>query len=205
MALTPDQSQSQTQAIEFSREKEGHSLHVLASRLPGWREIPFVFGGVVFAIYGWAVRGFLYQVSSLYLYHTLGEIFNVFFYLMAFALLESLFVMGALILAAFILPGKWFKEGFIYKGFIAAWVGSIAMIRLEYYLFSLNYAVPSMSVLYGGMGIALLVLLVLLLLFQNILRLQRFLLMVEERMQIFTYLYIPLGILSLILVLLRTN
>jgi hypothetical protein len=107
-------------------------LTVFRERLPTRVEILYVFGGVVFVIYSWAIRGFLYQLSSLRLYHTLGEIFGVFSYLMAFALIESLIIMGGLILMGFILPGKWFREGFAYKGFITTLVAGIAMIKLHY-------------------------------------------------------------------------
>lgn len=163
----------------------------------------YVFGGVVFLIYSWAIRGFLYQVSSLRLYHTLGEIFAVFSYLMAFALLESLIIMGFLILAGLILPRKWFREGFAYKGFITILVAGIAVIRLHYYLFSLNYALPPINEIYLGVAITVTLLISFVLLFQSMPKLQKYLLLVQERLQIFIYFYIPLGILGLAVVLLR--
>jgi hypothetical protein len=172
-------------------------------RLPQRVEILYVFGGVVFLIYSWSIRGFLYQLSSLRLYHTLGEIFGVFAYLMAFALLESLVLMGGLIAIGFILPAKWFREGFTYKGFITTLVAGIAMIKLHYYLFSLDYAMPPMNVIYLGTAIALGILIALIWIFQNFPQLQRFLLALQERLQVFVYLYIPLGILGLTVVVLR--
>ena len=166
-------------------------------------EILYVFGGVVFVIYSWSIRGFLYQFSSLRLYHTLGEIFGVFSYLMAFALVESLVMMVGLIAIGFILPRKWFREGFAYKGFITTLVAGIAMIRLHYYLFSLNYAMPPMNVIYLGTGIVIVLLISLLWFFHNTPQLQKFLLALQERLQIFIYFYIPLGILGLLVVVLR--
>jgi hypothetical protein len=77
------------------------------------------------------------------------------------------------------------------------------MIRLHYYLFSLNYAMPPMNVIYLGTGITIIGLISLIWVFQSFPQLQRFLLALQERLQIFTYLYIPLGILGLTVVVLR--
>jgi hypothetical protein len=178
-------------------------LNALRGRLPHQREILYVFGGVVFLIYSWAIRGFLYQFSSLRLYHTLGEIFGVFSYLMAFALLETLVIMGILILIGLILPGNWLREGFAYKGFITTLVTGIAMIFLNNYLFSLNHAMPPKNAIPSTAGITFVLLISLIWVFQNIPELQKFLLAVQERMQIFIYFYIPLGILGLAVVVLR--
>lgn len=178
-------------------------MHALKERLPHRREILYVFGGVVFLIYSWAIRGFLYQLSSLRLYYTLGDIFGVFSYLMAFALAESLVIMIGLILIGSILPGKWFRRGFAYKGFIAILVVGIAMIYLDRYLFSLDHAMPPIKMIYLYLGITITLIVSLILLVQNFHQLQKLLLAVEERFQIFIYIYIPLGILGLIVVVLR--
>lgn len=172
-------------------------------RLPQRREILYVFGGVIFVIYSWAIRGFLYQLSSLRLYHTLGEIFGVFSYLMAFALIESIIIMSTLIVVGIILPGKWFREGFAWKAFITTLVAGIAMILLNNYLFSLNNTMPAMNVIYLSAGITFVLLISLIWIFQNNPQLQKFFLAVQERMQIFIYFYIPLGIIGLTVVVLR--
>lgn len=178
-------------------------MAILKDRLPQQREILYVFGGVVFLVYSWAVRGFLYQVASLRLYHTLGEIFAVFSYLMAFALIESLLIMSGLIMMGFVLPGSWFKEGFAYKGFITILVTGIAMVQLNRYLFSLNYEIPPLGVIYLGSGITLVLLLSLIWVFHRVSKLQKVLVTLQERLQIFIYLYVPLGILGLTVVVLR--
>lgn len=178
-------------------------MEIFRNRIPLWQETMYVFGGVVFIVYSWAIQGFLYQLSSLILYHQILDIISVLFYLMAFALLESLLVMGGLVLIGFILPRKWFSEGFAYKGFLTTLVAGIAMIELQSYLYSLNYYMPPMNVIYLGLGIALLTLIALILLFQKVPRLRKILLALEERLQIFIYLYVPLGIAGLLVVLFR--
>jgi hypothetical protein len=131
------------------------------------------------------------------------DILAILFYLMAFALLESLVVIVVLMLAAFILPGKWFRQGFAFKGFLTAFVAGIAMIVLQNYLYSLNYFTPPMNVIYLGLGITVLILITLILLFQNVPGLLKILLAVEERLQIFIYIYIPLGLAGLLIVFVR--
>jgi len=178
-------------------------LTTLRERIPHQKEILYVYGGVVFGIYSWAIRGFLYQLPSLRLYHTLGEILAIFAYLMAFALIESLILMSGLLTVGCILPRKWFRDGFAYKGFITTLVAGIAIIILQSYLSLLNYAMPPANVIYLGLGITTVLLITLIWVLQNMPRLQTFLLALQERLQIFIYFYIPLGILGLTVVVLR--
>ena len=170
---------------------------------PKWQEVLYVFGVVVFLVYSWAVRGFFYQLSSLRLYHTIGEILAVFSYVMAFALLESILVISGLVFLGIVLPQKWLRDGFAYKGFVVALVMGVAMIGLHYYMFSLRYAMPPLGILFSGFGAAIILLVVLILISQNNARLQSFLLSMAERVQIFLYLYIPLGLVGLAVVFLR--
>lgn len=179
------------------------SLVGLRSHIPHWQDTVYVFGGVIFIIYSWSVRGFLYQLPSLILYHQMLDIISILFYLMAFALLESLLVMGGLILLGFILPRKWFVEGFAYKGFLTILVTGISMIVLQNYLYSLNYEIPSINIVYLGLAVTFIALIMLILLFQKVSNLQKILLIVEERLQIFIYLYVPLGIAGILVVFFR--
>lgn len=178
-------------------------MNAFRERLPRLREILYVFGGVIFLTYTWAIRGFLYQFSSLRLSHTLGEILAVFSYLMAIALLESLVLISFLIFLGIILPGKWFRDGFAVRGFIATLVAGIGMLTLQYYLYSLDYLMPSMYVIYFGLGIAVLLCIFLIWISQNAPHLRSFLLALQERLQIFMYLYVPLGVIGLAVVIVR--
>src|SRR5512143_537006 len=96
----------------------------LSRRLPDRRAFLLVYGGVVFIVYSWALRGFFYQLSSFILYHSVGDILAIFAYMMALALLESVAAMAVLLLAAILLPEAWFRQGFAYKAFLAMLVSS---------------------------------------------------------------------------------
>jgi len=168
--------------------------------LPQRQEIRCVFGTVVFAVYSWAVRGFLYQLPALRIYYQLGDILMTLLYVMAFALVESLLVTGILLLVSAVLPERWFRDGFAYKGFILILVTSITMIALQGML---GDFMPWLETLYRLFGIAAIALITLIFVFHSFPRLQNFLLLVEERLQIFLYVYIPLGVMGALIVLIR--
>jgi hypothetical protein len=178
----------------------------LWDRFPHRQDVAYVFSGVVFIVYAWAVRGFLYQFSSLRLYHNIGDILAVFCYLMAFALLESLLITGILLLIGFILPRRWLREGFAVKGFLAVLVSGSAMVMLQKYLYSQqtnDYQMPSSTTLYSGALIGFILLLILIILVQKVTVVRNLLLAFEERLQVFLYVFVPLGILGFIVIFLR--
>jgi hypothetical protein len=175
-------------------------MQLLSRRLPARRDVGYAYGGVIFLIYTWALRGFFYQLSSLILYHPAGEIFAIFCYMMALALLESLTVLAGLLLLAVILPRAWFARGFAYKGFLTALVSGAGAVALERFL---TRGLTQISYLYIGLALCLLVLLVVFLVIERFPRIQRILADLVDRLNLFTYIYLPLGILSLVVVLIR--
>ncbi len=85
---------------------------------------------------------------------TLGEILVLLAYSMTSALLESLSVLGILLLVSLILPVRWMRDVFVTRGTIAAmlWLGSI---MLYMYRFSLvGYSIPAIHhpLVFGGIG-----------------------------------------------------
>lgn len=178
----------------------------LWDRLPHRQDMLYVFGGVVCLVFAWAMQGFFYQFSSLRLYHNLGDIFAVFCYLMAFALLESVLVTGLLVLIAFLLPSRWFKDGFAVKGFLAALVWGSAMVLLQKYLYAQqehDYQMPSLVTLTVGTVAGIILLLLLIFLVHKLAVVRNLLLAFEERLQVFLYVFLPLGALGFIVVFLR--
>jgi hypothetical protein len=91
----------------------------LFNRFPKREDILPVFGGIVFVVFSWSIRGFLYIFPSLILRHSVSETLSVLCYMLAFSLFESLLLMGGGLLISMVLPRKWLVEGFAYKGFIS--------------------------------------------------------------------------------------
>ena len=105
----------------------------IRTRLPSGHEILLVFGVVAFAVFGWSIRGFLYKLPAFTLYFGAGANLAVLAYMMAFALLESVLVVGFLVALSAILPSGWLRSGFAYKAFLIVVVATAAMILFEGY------------------------------------------------------------------------
>ena len=103
------------------------------SRLPGRRDASLVFGVVLFAVFGWSIRGFLFKLPALALYFGLGANLAVLSYMLSFALLESLLVMLVLLAICALLPPRVLNDGFAYKAFLILAVTIIGLIRFEDY------------------------------------------------------------------------
>jgi hypothetical protein len=116
--------------------------------------------------------------------------------MMAFALLESLTVTGILVLLGALLPSKWLRDGFALKGFVTLVVFSITSIVFQNFLE--NY--PSATILTLAVVIPLSIVVLLLFVIRSFPKLQAILLNIEDRVLIMLFLYIPIGILSLVVV-----
>jgi len=176
---------------------------LLKNRLPKQNEFFAALGVVVFFVHSWAVRGFLHELPSFILYFKLGQILVIFFYMMGFALLESLLALLGLLMISIILPVDWFRNGFIYKSFVTMAVGAAAMLRLEYLIMASNsrsspiYEVYIWAAITVGVWIFFLV-------FSHLFeKLQKSAIFIADRIGVMAYLYVPLGIIGLLVVLFR--
>ncbi len=175
-------------------------MRTSTTRLPARMEIELVLGFLVFAVFTWSIRGFLLELPSFLLYYGISEIFGVFCYMMAFAFVESLFVMGLLLFAAYVFPQKWFRRNFSHKATAMVLVIGAAMIVLQN---SLTFQLPPLKWLILGVVVTLLILVALSLLLLKVERLRSIFDNLLERFRIFSYIYIPLGIIGLLVVIVR--
>ncbi len=184
-------------------------LHVIARRLPARAEALQVFSVVLFAVFGWSIRGFLYKIPSFTLYFGLASNLAILCYMLAFALLESALVMGFLLLLSVVLPSQWFKQGFAYKGFVLILVAAVASIvfenwyRVDFFKDIMAGDTSSIPPFVIGVVVTILALSALLWAFRARPWLQKMSRLVMEQLSIFTYIYVPLGVLGLAVVLFR--
>ena len=172
-------------------------VETIKKRFPTKTEIRLAFGVIAFLVFGWAIWGFLYELPSQLLNtRWMGIIFN-FMALMATALLESVFVGIGFVLLGFLLPVKWFRKGFSYKSFVTLCV-MVGVIFWYRKVFVNDDFFPAMDIIYRGLAMFFLVWVALLLIFHYGKPLQRFVHSIEERMEVFLYLYVPLGIIGLL-------
>jgi hypothetical protein len=175
-------------------------LQILKNRIPHRSEIIAVLGVSVFACHSWSIWNFLHELPSFLLYFRPAEISVVFAYMMAFAFLESLLVTAGLVLAGIILPSKWLRNGFAYKGFIFVAVGSIAAFVLQK---NLRYEFPSTQMLMLNLVIPLALIALFIAASHVVGPLQTVLLDIQDRISIMLYVYVPIGLVSLVVVAFR--
>jgi hypothetical protein len=168
--------------------------------LPSRAEIIAVLGVVVFICHSWTILGFLNKLSSFILYFSIGEIFGIFAYMMAFAFLESLVFTGLLVVLSAILPSPWLKDGFAFKGFIVITITTATFLLIQNYLGS-EY--PSTLMTSLSIVIPLVLTAVLIRVVQFSPKMQNILLNIQDRFLIMLLIYAPIGILSFIVVLYR--
>lgn len=172
----------------------------LRHRLPTKQDIMQVLGTTLFLVFGWSLRGFFFLAPSFLLNHSLATIVGILSYMMGFALFESLLVMSGLISLCVVLPRSWFREGFAYKGSLVVLVAAFATVKLQNLL--TDEMLPR-TVLYQGFTITIFGIVLSILLFQFVRPLQSIMLEIVDRMQIFVYLYVTLGIAAIAIVIFR--
>ena len=120
--------------------------------------------------------------------------------MMAFALLESLVLTGILTLLSALLPPSWLRVGFDYKASLAVLIAGIASIVLQN---DLGYYFPALLPLIGGTLAAFLIWTVLVVWLQRAPAAQQAITGFIERFTVFSYIYVPLGVIGLAVVLIR--
>lgn len=159
-----------------------------------------VLGVAVFVCHSWSMLGFLNKLSSFILYFAPAEIFGVFVYMMAFALLESLAFTGLLILLSAILPSGWLRDGFAFKGFVIILIATATAILFQNFLED-DY--PSTLMLVVSSIVPLLLIAIVIALVRSMPKVQNILLNIQDRILIMLFIYVPIGLLSLIAVMYR--
>jgi hypothetical protein len=181
----------------------------IRSRLPTRSDTLHVFGVVLFVVFGWSIRGFLYKIPSFTLYFGLTANLAILSYMFAFALIESALVMAVLLLLSAVLPARVFKQGFAYKSFLAILVATLAAIafetwwRIDFFkdmMAGMTYPIPPFV---AGIVVSIALLAALLRSFRFWPPLQKYAGFVMDQLSIFTYIYVPLGLLGLVVVLIR--
>jgi hypothetical protein len=184
-------------------------LEVIKKRFPKRSEILSIFNVLLFVLFGWSIRGFLFEIPAFLLYMGLGDITAILFYMMAFALLETIFFTIGLVILSTLLPSNWLKNGFAYKGFLIILVATIGCILFQGYykigffqnLIKNDYSV--LQPLWVGLITSFIGLYVLFWLFNNKPQLQKYLLILIEQFSIFGYIYFPLGVIGILVVFFR--
>jgi len=175
----------------------------LLARLPDRQSVLYVYTTAVFMVYGWTLYTSFWKVPSWLFYLTLGEVLSIYSYSFVINFLESLLLVFPLLLFGVVLPARWWNRHFTPYGM--TWVVCIAgsaMLRLY------NLRAPSMweDFLHNqGLWWGLTVLLAIALSFSvsRVSWLRKGAEQLADRLVIFLYIYLPLTVLSFVMLLVR--
>jgi hypothetical protein len=129
----------------------------------------------------------------------LGDIISIAAYTLCVALIESVLTTAFVTLLAFLLPGFLLRDGFAYKGAFAILAATLISIHLQ--LVMNNQ--PQVGFLVGELALGLALWLVPVLLTHFIPAVRKVVLDILDRMTIFSFIYVPLGLVSLAVVIAR--
>ncbi len=88
----------------------------LSRRLPARSQVITLLLVCVFPIHAWSLLVYFREVPAYLRRMGIGEMLGILAYVQAFSLLESICVLGLLTAAAFLLPGRLFKDYYVAQG-----------------------------------------------------------------------------------------
>ena len=89
---------------------------MISKRFPPLKDIISVYAVVAFIVQAWTINLLFTQLSSWTNYLDVNEILAIFSYRIAESFMESLLVVGVLVLISFILPQSFFRNVFVIRG-----------------------------------------------------------------------------------------
>lgn len=187
--------------MTINRRKVREGLEFISTRFPHRSEILSVCSVAVFLCFSWTILGFLNKLSSFILYFTIAEIADIFVFMMAFALLESLASTGFIVLLSMILPKGWLRDEFSLKGSALLIVFALASIVSQKIL---QDDFPRAIWMVTGLAVPLVLFATLIFFTRRFAKLRQLLFAIQDRISIMLFVYLPLGLVSLFVWIYRT-
>ena len=173
-------------------------LTILKNRFPSLQQILAVYGLISLIIYCWTLIWFFWKLPSWEYFMNIGEIATVFAYAMATNFLECLTVLLMPLFLCAVLPAKWFKDFFLSRGSSLVILGLAYMMYISSHIASNDDSYPTNVVrLIPVIG---LLILILTFLGGRIGLLRKLFEGLADRATIFSYIFLPVGFISLLVV-----
>jgi hypothetical protein len=160
-----------------------------------------VFASCVFPIYGWSILWFLHKLPSWLQYLDFWDSVSIFAYTQAFALLESVVVLFVLVVLSIVLPVRFFRDKFAAQGSVMVFVAACLAVLLR--AFDLGLRSWNFGELLLGLVLSLVPIGASCVLVHCSQRLEDAIGAFAERLTLMLYVYVPLGLLSLVFVVAR--
>jgi len=177
----------------------------LTKRIPSKTHIIPVYATVVFIVYGFSIYRLFWYIPGWIKFMHAGEILTTIAYVFVFDLLESLLIMAFIIALAVLFPSRLIRDRFDAQGFTIAWLlAGWAILVLNninrLYGWSLRQFAVYVILLILAVMFSISLLVVINYRFQKF---RSYLASIAERLIVFLYLYLPLSLLSLVVVVFR--
>jgi len=178
-----------------------------SNRFPSRNEALQVFSVVNFIVFSWTFYRIFWNIPSWLEHMRIDNILVTAAYILSFALLESAIIFTILYMISWLLPKRLFRDQFVSLScsvVILLGFGAFLFQRNVKVLYRLSYYELLIYLVFIILGV-LLSTLIFSYLFKRFGILPRWIQIIAERMTIFNYLYVPLGILGLLVVLVRNS
>ncbi|MEW5870865.1 MAG: hypothetical protein AB1894_16450 [Chloroflexota bacterium] len=191
--------------VTSKETRRGVSLAPLRARLPSRCELAPVFAILLFLDFSWSLYHMFFVVPSWLYYMNVWGVLGLTTYVLAFSLLESALILASIVLLCLLFPPHLFREQFIALGSATAGVIGLGAVLVQRSI-GLIYDMRIWQLL--AFPPAILVGLVLLiwlmgLVLRRVPLLARLLSALAERMQVFIWVYLPLGVIGIVVVIIR--
>jgi hypothetical protein len=177
-------------------------LATFKKHLPPRQDLLPVFGTVLFPVFSWSIIWFFQKMPGWQPFLSIWDILSILAYGLAFALLESLAVLGLVLILAAILPARVLRAHFVP-------LGSTLVLGLTFWaiVFQLIFD-PVINYWSGGefalwFGMALVFIILTMLLVHRSGQIQGIVTALADRLTVFVYLYVFLGLLGVVVVAVR--
>ena len=172
-------------------------------RIPPVAQILPVYAVIVLIVYTWTLLWFFWKVPGWLYFLNAGEILTELAYNLTVNFAESLVVLCGPLFLAIVLPRRWFYDVFVARG------ASLVMAVLGYMMFLADQFknksdYPTLSLQLWTVLLALAGIAVLVYLFGRFAVLRRIVEFIADRATIFVYILVPLSLLSLLVVIVRS-
>lgn len=172
-------------------------------KLPSRRESTLLLAACVLPVYGWSIFIYFWEVPGWEKYLSAWDIANILAYVLALALLESLLLFSVLVLLRVILPTRLVRDRFVAKA--TMFVGMNVLWAMFLHLTILSGQILTWTV--GRYALCVAVYLTSMFFSWAFVHFSEFLAAriedLVDRMTVFIYLYVPLGVFSILTVVAR--
>ena len=174
-------------------------LEILKRRLPTRADTFLALSVATLLIFSWELRSLFYNAPAFFLSFTLGEFLSITAYMLAVGFLETLASTLFAVVLAVLLPGIVLRDGFADKASFLFIAAAAVSINLQFNMSNQ----PDVAFLVGQLVFLLLLWLGSVILVHFVAPLRKITLDIFDRLTVFTYIYLPLGALSLLVVMFR--